>query len=505
MHIDRVPSPSFPRVLLCAALSGLVFFGVACDQFKSDTQRADERVKKSAQEAARKKGPTTQAMDAAISELQKAVNESAASESGKVGARAVLAQTQFEDGQRVIRELHLIEPEVQRAMWDVGQLAGQVGALNVIEQATQGTNPKAALETVSARQEEMQQMAAAAGEKAKALQGQIAQIETQIKTLTDQKNQVQGTADADAAKARDLKEKEAHPVLLTVIENRRKAGNIGHDIDKLSASLLPLQADLAVQQTTQKNLQEGVAALDQRKQTFEGNWNVSQEQLVKQKQLIGDLARQLATRSAELDAKATEAAKTRGRVIDQLTKAADNYANAARNATQLSQALKASEQKYPEAPERKAWKELLALYDLNNFKLLEGQVRNTLGNVHARHAKLAAARKQLAADVSKILQVAGQSVPPALAGSADADLAAATKSADDAYKAAATLMDNVANVGQPAARPAGQVGQLFAAYGQYLTSGKPEDLNLAKDHYVKLKEDPTIQTLPDGMRQVLSR
>jgi hypothetical protein len=125
--------------------------------------------------------------------------------------------------------------------------------------------------------------------------------------------------------------------------------------------------------------------------------------------------------------------------------------------------------------------------------------------VHSAHAKLAAARKMLAGEAGRVLQEAGVAVPPTLAGTVDQDLAAATKGADDAYKAAATLMDNVANVGQPQAKPAGQMGQLFAAYGQYLSSGKPEDLNVAKDQYAKLKEDPAINSLPESMRQALSK
>ena len=493
------------RSLLCATLGGLIFAGAACDQFKSDSQRADERVKQSAREAAKKKGPTTQAMDAAISELQKAAGEADASETSRIATRSLLAQAQFEEALRVVRDLHRLEPDIHHAMWEIAQLTGQIGALNVIEQATQATNPRTALDTVSAKQQEMQAQASAAANKSKALQDQIAQAESQIKTLTEQKNQVQGQADADAAKARNQNDKEAHPTLLAVIENRRKAGNLGHDIDKLSASLIPLQADLAVQQTTHKNLQEGITALDERKKTFEGNWTVAQEQIAKQKELSTKLAAELNTRAKALDARVVDAGKIRGRAIEQLTKAADNYANAGRTATQLAQALKSNETKYPEAPEKKAWRELTTVYDLNNFKLAEGQVRNALGNVHARHAKLAAARKQLAADVARTLQAAGQTPPPAVSGNADADLAGATKSAEDAYKAAGALMDNVANVGQPAARPAGQMGQLFAAYGQYLTSGKAEDLTLAKDHYAKIEDPATKEVIPDGMRQVLTK
>ena len=491
--------------ILCLAVSGLIFTGTACDQFKSDAQKANDRIAQAGKAAAKAKAPTTQGYTNAINELNKAVNENTASDAAKIQARALLAQTEYEAGQHFIRELSRIEPQVTRALWDISQLSGQIAAMNVTGQAMLNGDPKTALGTVSTKQQEMQTAASQAGEQIKTIQGQIAQIEGQIKTLTDQKNKVQAQADQEFEKARNMGEKEGIPTYLQAIENKRKADNLGHQIVKLTDSLIPLQRDLAVQQILQKNAQDTIAALDQRKQMFEGNWSTVQEQVGKQKEFSKQLGEQLTKRAADLDALAKQAADVRARAVDQLTKSATHYGDAARIAGQLATTLKGLKSTQSEAPEAKAWDGLLQLYDLNTFKLLEGQVRNTLGNVHASHAKIAASRKALAAEAAAVLQTAGVAAPPALAGTTDQDLAAATKGADEAFKAAATLMENVASVGRPEAKPAGQIGQLFAAYGQYLNTGQASDLTLAKDYYNKLKEDPSIALLPEGMRQALSK
>jgi hypothetical protein len=377
--------------------------------------------------------------------------------------------------------------------------------MSVTEQAMLGSNPKTPLETVTAKQQEMQTTAAGAAEKVKTLQGQIAKLEGEIKTLTDQKNQAQAQADADATKAGNMPGNEGAQVRIQAIESKRKADNLGHQIVRLTDALTPLQRDLAVEQMLQKNAQDAVAALDQRKQMFEGNWTTVQEQVGKQKELSKKLGGELAQRAKELDGLSKRAAEVRGQAVDQLTKSADNYAHAARIAGTLATTLKGLRSTQAGAPEIKAWDSLMALYDLNTFKLLEGQVRNALGNVHASHAKLSASRKALAAEASKALQAAGVAAPPELAGGADQELAAASKAADEAFKAAATLMDNVSNMGRQEVKPAGQLGQLFAAYGQYLASGKPEDLTLAKSQYDKVKEDPAVTNLPESMRQALTK
>src|SRR5688572_8514724 len=358
--------------ILSLAVCGLVFTGAGCDTFKSDSEKANDRVTEAAKTAAAKKTPTTQGYDTAITELRKGAGEQAATDATKIQARALLAQTEFEAGQHFVRELQRIEPQITRTLWEISQLTGQIAAMNVTGQAMLGSNPKTPLETVTAKQQEMQNTAAAAAEKVKTLQGQIAQIEGQIKTLTDQKNQVQTQADAEAAKAGNMPGNEGAQVRIQAIESKRKADNLGHQIVKLTDALMPLQRDLAVEQMLQKNAQDAVAALEQRKQMFEGNWSTVQEQVGKQKGLSTQRAAELAQRAKELDALAKQAAEIRNQAVDRLTKSAENYANASRIAGTLATTLKGLRSTQVGAPEIKAWDGLMAIYDLNTFKLLEG-------------------------------------------------------------------------------------------------------------------------------------
>src|SRR5947209_2646795 len=81
----------------------------------------------------------------------------------------------------------------------------------------------------------------AAAKKASDLQGEIDKIKQQVAALTQQKDAAMSEAETAADKASKASDKDAAAMLDAATESRRKGSNIGHDIDKQSAALLPLE------------------------------------------------------------------------------------------------------------------------------------------------------------------------------------------------------------------------------------------------------------------------
>src|SRR5260221_181350 len=85
---------SHRRVVLALAIGGLLFTSIACDSMESDASKADRLIKESVNDSAGKRGPTTQALNNVIADLNKAANQSGASLTGKIEAKSLLAQAE---------------------------------------------------------------------------------------------------------------------------------------------------------------------------------------------------------------------------------------------------------------------------------------------------------------------------------------------------------------------------------------------------------------------------
>jgi hypothetical protein len=493
--------------ILALALGSLVLTSaVGCDSMESDASKADRKVQKSVMDSAEKRRtPTTQSLAAAIVDLSTAAKETGASLSGKIEAKSMLAAAEFEAGDRTLRDLNALDPAISRAFWDIRQIAAQIQKANDAAKALAATNPDATLKLIADKKAEMAAASAAAAKKASDLQGEIDKVKGQVAALTQQKDAAMAEAESAADKASKASDKEAGAILDAATESRRKGGNIGHDIDKQSAALLPLERDMAVEQANKATADQAIAALDESEKVVKANWATVMTQMDEQKALAARMGQELTAKGKALEDLYKRAAELRAEAVKHFNDSADKNASASTDANALSLQLGKWVNDFPKAPEKVAWDRLRTLYHLNVFKLLQGEAQTTLGTLYSNQAAQQDARAKLVASITKTLQEAGIAMPPALSAPDDVK---AVDAAGKAYANAAELFVAVYEGGGTPkdVQQAARLFRVFSSYGQYLNGDKAK-LGDAKNAYKAYqealpdsKDDPMARWIPAEIR-----
>ena len=492
------------RSVLALAISGLVFTSMAgCGD--GDQRAADKKIKEAvAKAAADRQVPTTQGVQSALSKLNEANGAAAnASPIGKVEAKSNLAQVQLEAGRRAARELARVDPQVEQTMWEIGLLALRIERLAIDQAAGAKGTPDATIKAIADKRAEMVAAGEAASKKAAELQAEIEKVKGQVATLTQQKDAAATEADSLTDRASKASGKEAADLADQAGEARRKAGHVGHEIDKASAALLPLERDLAVEQQKKKTADEAVATLDANKTSVETSWQAAQGRASEQKQVIAKLGQELTAKAQQLDALTKQAAEIRGRAAEMFTNSAKNSAAAAADARTLGSDLQKWSANYP--TEGKAYASLRATFSPSTFILAEAQAEAALGNLHNDHALQLQARQQLAESIAKPLQAAGVAVPAALSGGIAAEQKKAAEEATAAYTSAGGKFMDVYQVGTTPKdqQTSARIARMFALYGQYLAGDKAK-LAEAKQEFTETfaerQDDPFARSLPAELR-----
>jgi chromosome segregation ATPase len=438
------------RSVLTLAFAGLVFTSFACDTMESDERRADKRIGEAVRNSSvDRQIPTTQGLIKAITALNTAASDASASSLGKIRAKSQLAETEYEAGDRTLRDLDKAEPAVSRALWEIGLTAAQIQAINGTATALAVGNPEATLKAIADKRAQMVSAGEAASKAAAELQSQIDKVKGQVNTLTQQKDAAMAQADAAADKASKANPKEASALLDTSGEARRKGGNLGHEIDRQAAALLPLERDLAVEQLKKKNADEGVAMLDETRKTVEAMWQTVQTNIAAHKAAAAQLGEQLAAQAKTLDELTKQAEDLRAKALDQFNKSAAHYDGAANEAKALAGQLGTWSNKFSTSPERKAWDQLKLIYNMNIFRLGEAEAQTAVGAVYGRQATMFDAREKLAAAIAPTLTAAGITTPTPLADAAQQKQKALAARADAYAKAAQRFVDAKKGGGTP--------------------------------------------------------
>jgi len=492
------------RTVLALAIGGLVFTSVACDSMESDSGKADRRVAETIKEGmASRQIPSAQSLAKSVSELTKAAAESGASATTKIEAKSLLAQAELESGDRLVRDLDRVEPAISRALWDIGQIAGRIQSLNDSTKAMASATPDATLKAIADKRAEMAAAGEAATKAAADIQANIDKVKAQVTTLTQQKDAAIGEADAAQDKATKANDNKGRVTLAEQAgESRRKGANLGHDIDKESAALLPLERDLLVEQTKKKTAEDAVAALDASKQMTDAAWQSTQAQIQAQRGLASKLGEELTAKAAELDKLSKDAAGLRAQAVTKFENAGKQAAGAGNEAKTLTGELGqwGNNEKFSTSAEKKAWEQLRNIYHPNLFKQMEADAQSALGNLYSRQAELQQAKAKVVAAVGKTLADAGLTVPPALAA---ADDGKAVEAANKAYaEAASKYQDSVSGVPKDA-QQAARISAMFSMYGQYLNGDKAKlgEAKKARDEaFSDSKDDPFLRMLPADLR-----
>jgi hypothetical protein len=487
------------------AVGGLVFTSIACKDMESAQRKGDREVAAAIESSAKsRQNPTTQNWNAAVADLNKAVGFSNASPAEKIRASSLLAEAEYEAGDQYIRDLNHLDPQIAAAMWDISKTAAQIQGVNDTVKALTATDPAATLKAIETKRAENVAAGAAAAQKASDLQSKIAAVKAEVDKLIQQKDAAIAEADATSEKASKASLKEADAMLDSVTESRRKAGNLGHQIDKVSGALMPLERDLATEEGKKKAADDAVAALDTSNKVVENNWSTVQSQIQAQKAQASQLGEELASQAKTLDDLNKQAATLRSKALDQFGKSAKHYAAAANEAKTLGTQLDtwSHSEKFGQSSEVKAWTALRAAYNLNGFKLLEAEANNAQGNIHSDTAAQMVEQQKLVTGISKSLQEAGITVPATLtAGDAKTELDAAGK----AYAEAADKFDGVYKVGTNPKdmKEAAQYSRIFTLYSQYL-NGDAAKLGEAKTAFKEAfegrKDDPAMRAFPADLR-----
>ena len=489
--------------VLALAISGLVLTSaVGCGD--GDQRAADKDIARDvAASIESRRVPTTQGVNDALTKLSAAEKAAAnATNVGKVDAKSSLAEAELEAGRRESRALAQIEPQISQTLWEIALIGGQIDRLNAATAAGAKGTPDATLKAIADKRGEMVAAGEAASKKAAELQGEIDKIKAQVATLTQQKDAAAQEADNLADKASKASGKDASSLGDQATEARRKAGNMGHEIDKVSAALLPLERDLAVEQGKKKTADEAVATLDQDKSNIDAAWQALQARGQDQKQLTAKLGQDLAAKAQRLDALSKQAAGSRAKAIEYFTKSAQHAGAAANDANALARDLSAWAGNFP--TEKKAFDQLKSTYGANTFKLAEAEAQNAIANLQNQHAQLLQYQQQVATGLSKVLQEAGITMPPAITAGAEEQKKAAD-AAQAAYTEAATkYMDVYQGSSAPKElQNTARVSRMLSLYGQYVAGDKSK-LADARQEYTEAfgenKNDPLIRALPPELR-----
>jgi hypothetical protein len=490
--------------LAALALGGLIFLApLGCEKMESAESQGDREATKAVDEGwAARRIPTAQTLKTALAKFNEATGVSTASLPTKIRARTLQAQTEYELGKRDAEELRALYPTIGRLTWEIGQDGIRINEINEAAAAITKTEPTTSSKAVADKRAEMVMTGEAAGQAAAALQGKIDAINKQVADWQQQKDALIKSADDDTAAAAKLSGQQASDLLDKAAESRRKAGNLGHDIDKLSAGLFALQRDLEVEQLKKKTADDAVAALDARKKAIDDAWAASQADVKKLQDDAKAVGQQLADKAKTLDETNKKADAIRKGALAQFDSAAKHYAAAGADATKLLLMIGSweSQEKMRESTEVKAWKRTKELYTPNNLSRLQADALQAGAQVLAEQVALAREQEHVAADLAAPLGVAQVTVPATLA---DPAAIKATQAASDKLFAEAAQKYADAYGGgflSPSPTIAAHIGRMYALFGEYLNDARtadkldPTKLKKANDEFQDVKKLDSSET-----------
>ncbi|HSI35775.1 MAG TPA: hypothetical protein VK986_19490 [Tepidisphaeraceae bacterium] len=520
--MSTVSRPSSPlRPLAHAALAGLLLTaGLGCEGFESDTQKADKKVRAAAtQTAANLRRATEANLQGAVKDLNAALKEKDADEARRIQARSLLAQSEFELGDRAAIDLIGLESLIAGKIWEVGQAGDRVQAINLEVDALNLAKPDETLAAIAKQRADLAAAADAAAKKAGELQSQIEKAKGEIAELAKQQAALRAQADADRTRAATLKGKEQADVLDAVTEAVRKAENLGHEIFKRAGALtplpdstsdtpwadpknkplLPLERDMAVENQKKASAEQAIAGLAATEKTVNDEWANVQAKVAERQQAAKDTGAQLAAKADELAKLEADAAALRDTALKHYKNAETAWATTVTEAKKLGERMQkwSADQSYARLPESGAWKQLGEVYNNHYFRLLQGRALDRQGTRKAALAVLTDAKAQTAARVAPILTKASVPAPATLnVPPGDPEKTAAKASFD----AALVLYKDVFDLGvNPAAlKDAALLSNMFTLYAEYQLTQDAAKLQAAKSAMTefftpdRIEKDPKL-------------
>lgn len=503
--------------ILAAASVSLTGLMVGCERLESESAQADRRV-----EASMREGQIqlrSGGFDAAIASLDKAVGESAASAAAKARANSLLGQAEYESATALLEKVNYTEIEIARMVWDLDRLANRLQSANAVVASSKNYDPKALLAEVD------KNIAAAKGGSDKAtwsiqddvkiptlnavtgqitrLNGEVAKIEEQIKSLVASRMQVLSEADKLMQQSEADKGQKAVDEYTQAAEQRKKAAQLAVRIDAANAALVPLKNDLSVAQGQEKILNEALAQYEQQKKQIAEGWAQLQKQAAGQAELAKSVLASVKQKVGEAggQAKSDKAPETlapllaraqadRKAAIDQLNNAIGHFGTATTAAEQLKAAMntKLVDEKLRQLPEAAAWKTLQEVYDPSTFRLQQAIAQHTLATAYANQASNLSALQQMSQKLTTGAREAGLSVPKALQdGDVAKSLKAARTQAMETFKSTDETLGGIVDV-QGASANGARTARILSCYAWSQACKEAGDTKAGDEHLTAAKK-----------------
>ena len=567
-----IPDRKFPLVLAVACLS-LAGPQVGCDRDEGDAsvrQLTDEAAQST--ETAVKSAPTVPAA------LEKAVGVQNASPTVKIDALAQLAEAKIERAVGLFNDIDRSEVEVLRLIAEVNRLGARIQSNNTLVAGLSALNPQKTTQAIEGHRGALQ-----GGEKEvwvehdsgsipalKAveariteLQGQIGKLEQQSKDLAKQRTQLIGEAEKLERQSEEARGRQSVELYNKSSEARKRAADLGVQVEVLGSKLTPLRQDLQRAQENQKILAKAAESFGQQLKSTEANWAAIQKQMADvqalSKQILGpdpkepaapppppqaqpedagdDAAEDAPAKQPKPAAKpppgglvnaTTIVGKMRflqsylGQIQQQraeaeklLSEALGHYQAAGSTAQQLNSQLqqKVSAAQGRNMPERGAWQSLMELNNDARFKVKQSAIQLLLAGLHRNRAAELTLRHNMLQTLHPILKQAQLALPAevneqGLDAQANEARTASTKLYDEANEVLTGVVEGPkGNESMTEAARQAQVLRLVGMYGrsQLLGATEPDKAAalLKEARTVARDGDPSPNALPGFVQDIL--
>ncbi len=446
--------------------AGLLVLVSGCDQLESAQTQADHRVTSAIAAAS-----GTSKTDTA--KLQQAAGETGASAATQARAKSLLAQSQLQSANALIRQIDDNRVRNVREAFDIRQLASDIAAINTLVAGLNANEPAAALDAAS------KQIAAAQGADNKAawltngentiptlgavkqhlseLEGKISKKQDQIKDLSTKRDQATGQADTLQTQSETLKGRASVDAYKKSADLRKNAADFDRQINVAQAELAVQQHDLAFAQSQRKAIEEAIAQFESHKAAISARWAALQKVADEQGNAItaaigtapaapastdaADFsATTISAKLAQLNARVAATDQLRKQAHDLLADAAKNFKAAETAAQRVHTELgpKINSEAYRGTPQAAAWKALTTTVNPAEYTIEQSAVERAAAMLDADHAAALYARAAMAGSLAAALKTAGVAAPADLPSSADlkAQADSARANAGTSYKSA---------------------------------------------------------------------
>lgn len=334
------------------------------------------------------------------------------------------------------------------------------------------------------------------------LQSQIQDNRTQAQALLQQKTALAEQADEIQQKSVAETGQQSVDDEMTAAQTRRKAADLGAQIDQIDSALVPLQADLALAQSQRAGVQKAIDDYQQQITDLDDVWKTVQQTADVQKAAIAAIAgpaseasktpTTIADECAQLATLAPQVRALRDQAADLLKGAVTDFNAAARSCDLLRADW--SDQNGPRTPpgEQLALQQLGQTYSGPAARLRAADAERALALNYAAEAMIA---NQINQALGQIKDALGPDAPAAVdqclaanASPAVSDLAAL---ADEQFKNALDHYDSLAQVSSGPGKTAAMVGKMIAAFG-------------AKQLSLVLGGKPVADQTPDALQSTIN-